>query len=501
VTAFRVQPQVRQLAGFVRTLQQHRQAQQRGEAPGGRRQPVRDQFEGRLRHLAPVRAHQRGEHALLRDRESGDVRMLQHVGAVHLVLAVRDRQAEFVQARGAHQHPAIVGAELPVAADAIEQLRGGRGDALGLGRVDAVALHQRQHRGVAGIVGAATAEHVMQHALAQRGLAHAHAFQAERRERGFQHQQAAGDDRAPLLGQAGQVDRVDASRAQQPFAHLRQRFRRHRALGQLEFRADVADGLDRARRAERLLPAEVAVDAGELLELRADFEQRLVPALRGQLAVAEEARGRGHAAELQALALDRVEAGADDAFGRTAADVDHQAQLAGLRRLRLGDAKVDQARLLATGDHFDGVAERGFRRHQEGLRRLQRAHGVGRHRAYPLRRDVAQPLAEAGEAFERPRAHLGPEPALAVEPLGEPHHLAEAVDRAQLAEHVARDHHVEAVGAQVDRREQVAILHRQGGGARSHVRMPGVVHAPSISASRLAWAECGTSPATGRRRR
>src|SRR3546814_2309873 len=55
-------------------------------------------------------------------------------------------------------------------------------------------------------------------------------------------------------------------------------------------------------------------------------------------------------AQLQAFALDRVETRADDAFGGAAADVDHQPQVAGLGRLRMGDPEVDQARLLAAGD-------------------------------------------------------------------------------------------------------------------------------------------------------
>src|SRR3546814_12019531 len=79
-----------------------------------------------------------------------------------------------------------------------------------------------------------------------------------------------------------------------------------------------------AGRSQRLLPAKRAVGGRELLELRRHLHQGFVPLLPRQLAAAEEAAGAGDAAHLQALALDRVEAGADDAFGRTAADVDPQ---------------------------------------------------------------------------------------------------------------------------------------------------------------------------------
>src|SRR3546814_2917621 len=43
-------------------------------------------------------------------------------------------------------------------------------------------------------------------------------------------------------------------------------------------------------------------------------------------------------------------------------------------------------RSLAAGNHLDGVPQGGFGRHQECLRRRQLAHGVGGHRAHPLRR-------------------------------------------------------------------------------------------------------------------
>src|SRR3546814_11852253 len=120
-----------------------------------------------------------------------------------------------------------------------------------------------------------------------------------------------------------------------------------------------------AGRSQRLLPAKRAVGGRELLELRRHLHQGFVPLLPRQLAAAEEAAGAGDAAHLQALALDRVEAGADDAFGRTAADVDYQPPVALLRRLRVGHARVDQARLPAAGDDLAAVAERGFGRGQE----------------------------------------------------------------------------------------------------------------------------------------
>ncbi len=206
-------------------------------------------------------AHQRGQELLLLAREAGDVGVLEHVGAMHVVLAVRDRQAE--SRAGARRQPsisAVVVVERPALAPP------GRTGAARCAStraacavVDAVALHQRRHRGIARIVVAAAAEHVVEHAFAHRRLADHHALQAQRVERGFQHQHAAGDDRPAVAGQAGQVDVLDAVGLQQAVAHQRQRLGGDRALGQLHRRADLADGLVGARRAQRFLPAQRAV--------------------------------------------------------------------------------------------------------------------------------------------------------------------------------------------------------------------------------------------------
>ncbi|KAG0765266.1 hypothetical protein G6F22_018053 [Rhizopus arrhizus] len=138
----------------------------------------------------------------------------------------------------------------------------------------------------------------------------------------------------------------------------------------------------------------------------------------------------------------------------------------------MGDTEVDQARFFATADHFDGVPQRGFGRDQERLRRAQLAHGVGGQCAHPVRRHVADALAEAGQALQRALAGRRGESTLAIQPVGHPHRLAQAVDHPQLAERVARDDHVETIGAKVDGGQQVAILQcgRSRGGMR-HGRM------------------------------
>ena len=220
-------------------------------------------------------------------------------------------------------------------------------------------------------------------------VADVHALDAEFGEGGVEHQQAAGDDGAALGRQAGQADGVEGLELQQLVADDSEAGVGDRDLGELHLHRDVADFLDGARRAHGVVPAALAVGRGELLELGGDLGARFLPALARELAVGEEAAGGGDAAHLQAFALDGVEAFADDEFGGTAADVHHQPALAGFRRVAVRHAKVDQARLLAAGDHFDAVAQRRFRRHQEGLRVGELAHGVGGDGAHAARRDGA----------------------------------------------------------------------------------------------------------------
>src|SRR2546427_34574 len=135
-------------------------------------------------------------------------------------------------------------------------------------------------------------------------------------------------------------------------------------------------------------------------------------------------------------------------------------------------AEVDQACFFAAADHFNGMPQRGFGRDQERLRRAQLAYGVGGQCAYPVRRHIADALSETGQAFQRALPCSGGEATFAIQAVGHAHRLAQAVDHPQLAERVARDDHVETVGAKVDGGQQVAILQcgRSRGGMR-HGRM------------------------------
>ena len=176
----------RDRVGLVRAMQQHRRGEaaralRRAPRAGDRAARRRPTSECRADACAPAR---RGRCCSWREKPAMS-ECLEHVGAVHVVLAVRDRQAEFVQARGAARASrASSCVEVPVLrrpgrTGATPCLRRARACAV----VDAVALHQRGDRGIARIVGAAAAEHVVQHAFAHRRLADRHALAGPARRR------------------------------------------------------------------------------------------------------------------------------------------------------------------------------------------------------------------------------------------------------------------------------------------------------------------------------
>ena len=154
----------------------------------------------------------------------------------------------------------------------------------------------------------------------------------------------------------------------------------------------------------------------------------------------------GHATHLQALEVQRREALADDQLRAAAADVDHQPS-ARLARHGVRDAQVNEARLFHAGDDFNRVPESGARAFEEGLLAVRHAQRIGADDAHAAGAHVAQALAEALQARECPCRHVLVDAAVLRDPGREPHHLAQTIDDDQLAVRVARDHHVEAVGA------------------------------------------------------
>jgi hypothetical protein len=204
------------------------------------------------------------------------------------------------------------------------------------------------------------ADHVVEQALAHRRLANAHLADVERRETRFEDRDAAREHADAIVGEAGQAQLVDAAAGDDRVADAPQRDARDAGLAPTGRLRDRADRLDRARRADRLVPALRAIVRRELLQLDRDLGLRAMPAFRTDLAVFEEAQRARDTAHLQAFLLDRLEMLADDEFGAAAADVDHEPPFGRLRDA-VGDAEIDQARLFATGHDLDRMSERFFR--------------------------------------------------------------------------------------------------------------------------------------------
>ena len=102
-----------------------------------------------------------------------------------------------------------------------------------------------------------------------------------------------------------------------------------------------------------------------------------------------------------------------------------------------------------------GMAERLARAFEEGFLAACAAQCVGADDAYAVGAHVAQPLAEALEAGQRARRNVLVQPPVGLEAGAEPHHLAQAIEDDELAVRVTRDHHVETVGTEIDRGEDV----------------------------------------------
>ena len=122
------------------------------------------------------------------------------------------------------------------------------------------------------------------------------------------------------------------------------------------------------------------------------------------------------------------------------------------------DAEVDQARLFDAGDDLDGMAERlfGLREKRVGVARATQR--VRADDAHLVRAHVAQPLAKAAQAGERALLARSSRSPSIVEAGGQADHLAQPIDDRRLAVLIARDDHVEAVGAKIDRGHDLGRL-------------------------------------------
>jgi len=184
------------------------------------------------------------------------------------------------------------------------------------------------------------------------------------------------------------------------------------------------------------------------------------------LAVGEEALRMYYAAERHAFHQLRIGTTADDQLGAAAADINHQPARPRMaaRIHTVSHAVIDQARFFDAGDDADFVTERFFGGGNEGAAILQPAQRVGTDHAHAVRRQLAQTLTEALKAGQGARLGLARQLAVGAEAGGEAHGFTQPVQHLQLAVVLARDQHVETVGAEIDRGH--LGRHRHTGGFR-----------------------------------
>ena len=151
--------------------------------------------------LSSVAADEAGEQALLLARKTRHVGVLEQVGAVAMIAAVRDIKAGLMQPRGPLQRKIrerIL--EPPRLAHLRQKLEHGRLHALGLREVDVIALLHRAHGALARIFIREPSEHVVEQPFAHRAFGDAHLSDPQHLKDFRENRGAAGKNRAPILG-------------------------------------------------------------------------------------------------------------------------------------------------------------------------------------------------------------------------------------------------------------------------------------------------------------
>jgi hypothetical protein len=130
---------------------------------------------------------------------------------------------------------------------------------------------------------------------------------------------------------------------------------------------------------------------------------------------------------LQALHLERLQTLTDNELGASSTNIDDQPPLV-VTCHPLRHAEVDQARFLAAGDDVDAASQRSLGDHQEGVRVLHAAKGLGADCPQVFSRDAAQPLTEPGQAGISTVLDRRVQPSLIIQAATEADHLLDPVD-------------------------------------------------------------------------
>lgn len=166
-------------------LYQHCQPQHHAQAHGGDHAFLHQLLVGAGGELPPVAPDQRGQHLLLVAGEACQIGVAGDVGAVFMVLAVGDQQADFVEARRPLQHIQVsVVVQLPVDGDFLEERHGGALDAVGVLDVDGPAARHAVDASPPYVGVLDAADQIVKHAFPERQVRDVHSLDAEKIEHG-----------------------------------------------------------------------------------------------------------------------------------------------------------------------------------------------------------------------------------------------------------------------------------------------------------------------------
>ena len=237
-----------------------------------------------LAQAAALAEHELADAAQLALREAGRVDVGEQVGAVAMVVVVRDHHARPRAApppRRARAAPrgSAAGAAL---SSSVERRRAPTRSRLR--DVDLEAPLQLAHRGVAQVLAAGATlgrlarREVEDHALAQRAARRLQLGDAEVRRQRVEDREAAADDGAAVVLQAGQRELVGAAGLEALLHQPAQAVGRDAAVADAARGEHLRDRADGARRAERLAPVARRERLERFLELGAGGDLRLAKA-------------------------------------------------------------------------------------------------------------------------------------------------------------------------------------------------------------------------------
>ena len=402
-----------------------------------------------------MQPHHDRQGALFLARKTRQVHVGEHVTAVMMVLAVRDHETDFMQLRGPAEQAALA-FQQPLVLDLPEQFERGFAHPSTLFDVDVVAFHHFQYGHRAAVLEHFTADEVVQHALAQGTVGYAHEFEFQRVENRRHHRYPAREYRASFVAEPLDFELARLARLDDALDQLLQACARYAGFAPFVFAQHVGDRARGSGGADDILCLQPLQSGNTGFQFELGVEDGAAHETMIVKALGEETLAAADTTHVKAFQVNGLAAVTDDDLGTAAADVHNHAPSA-VALQGLCGAEVDQARLLDTGNDFDGKSERLFGARDEVVRIGRLAQRVGADHAYVVGFESAQAFTEACETGEGALAGFLGEQVVLVQTGGQAHHVALAVDDRHGVFFLARDDEVKTVRTEVDSGELLVV--------------------------------------------